>query len=158
MCWLLTWFAQDPFYLYASRLIGGFFGAGGYMIIPIFLIEVTDDSVRGLFLTSVYTSENVGFLIAYIIGNYFDYYAMPLFSIVLTAIYMLLIALLPETPTYLMRSNKIDVSRKSVIICQQQDFSILFVDRRQNNQFVSIKTKKTPPKVTSKKQKWKLLK
>lgn len=67
-------------------------------------------SVRGAFLSSVYTSENVGFLVAYTIGNYFGYYAMPLFAIVLIVIYMVLIALLPETPIFLMRQNKIEVS------------------------------------------------
>lgn len=67
-------------------------------------------SIRGAFLSTVYTTENVGFLIAYTFGNYFDYYAMPLFAIALTATYTILIALFPETPIFLMRQNKIDVS------------------------------------------------
>lgn len=67
-------------------------------------------SIRGAFLSAVYTTENLGFLIAYTFGNYFDYYAMPLFAIVLTSVYTILILFLPETPIFLMRQNKVDVS------------------------------------------------
>lgn len=108
--WLVVWFAQDPTYLYASRLLGGFLGGGGYLIAPMFLTEITDDRIRGALLSAIYASENFGLLLAYIIGNYFDYYAMPLFSIGLTATFALLILFLPEAPLFLMRQNKIEVS------------------------------------------------
>lgn len=41
--WLLLWFAQDPFYLYASRLIAGFIGGAGYLIGPLWLSEIVDN-------------------------------------------------------------------------------------------------------------------
>lgn len=109
--WLLVWFAQDPMYLYASRLIGGFFGAGGYMIVPLFLMEVTDDRIRGTLLSALYAVENLGTLLAYIIGDYFKFYAMPLFSIILIATFAILLWFIPESPIYLVRRNQIDVSK-----------------------------------------------
>lgn len=112
MSWLLVWFAQNTFYLYLGRVLGGFFGAAGYMIVPLFLTEITDDRHRGFLLSTVYATENFGILIGYIIGNYFDYYAMPLFSIILISIYTILILILKESPIFLVRQNKIDVSRK----------------------------------------------
>lgn len=85
------------------------------MIIPMFLTEITDDRIRGAFLSSVYTSENLGFLIAYTIGHFFENMsAMPIFAIALIAVYMFLILFLPETPIFLMRKNKINVSLKLI--------------------------------------------
>lgn len=48
LSWLLVWFAQGMelgmLYLYASRVIGGFFsGGGGYIIVPLFISEISDD-------------------------------------------------------------------------------------------------------------------
>lgn len=61
-------------------------------------------------MSSVYASESLGFLLAYIIGNYFGYYAMPLFSIILAAMYTTFLLFLPEVPIYLVQKNKVDVS------------------------------------------------
>lgn len=66
--------------------------------------------VRGTFLSALYTVENFGILLAYIIGNFFEFYAMPLVSIILTAIFATLLLFIPESPTFLVRKNKIDVS------------------------------------------------
>lgn len=66
----------------------------------------------------MFTIENFGVLLAYIIGNYFDYYAMPLFSIILTAVFALLLFTIPESPIYLVRQKQFDVSGSGVVyIC-----------------------------------------
>lgn len=54
-------------------------------------------------------------LLAYIIGNYLDYYAIPIFTIALTVIYTILIPFLPEAPIFLVRQNKIEVSTKNAM-------------------------------------------
>lgn len=58
----------------------------------------------------MYASESLGFLLAYVIGNWFDYYAMPLVSIILTAIYTAFLLFLPEVPIYLVQKNNVEVS------------------------------------------------
>lgn len=80
------------------------------MVVPMFLSEIADDRIRGAFLSSVYASESLGFLLAYIFGNFFDYYSMPLISIILTTIYTVFLLRFPEVPIYLVQENKIDVS------------------------------------------------
>lgn len=92
-------------------------------------------SIRGTFLSALFTIENFGVLLAYvismyiylhlsiyiyiyiyryIIGEYFEYHAMPLFSIILTAVFALLLFTIPESPIYLVRQKKFDVSRLRV--------------------------------------------
>lgn len=75
-----------------------------------FLTEIIDDRIRGALLSTVYVSENVGFLLAYAMGDFFDYFSMPLFGIILTATYTVLLIFLPEAPIFLVQKNKIEVS------------------------------------------------
>lgn len=75
------------------------------------MFEIAPFRVRGTFLSALYTVENFGILLAYIIGNYFEFYAMPLFSIIVTVIFGILLLQIPESPTFLVRKNKIDVSK-----------------------------------------------
>lgn len=119
------------------------------MIVPLFLSEIIDDrysirhkklwiqflhisiflhfffSLRGTFLSALFTVENFGVLLAYIIGNYFKFYAMPLFSIILTAIFALLLFTIPESPIYLVRQKRFDVSGHRVVyICVHKDINL----------------------------------
>lgn len=43
LSWILIIFAQDAIYLYASRLLTGIAGGGGYIITPILIAEVSED-------------------------------------------------------------------------------------------------------------------
>lgn len=40
---MLFWFAQNVYYLYASRLLCGLFIVGGYVIGSLFVSEVSQD-------------------------------------------------------------------------------------------------------------------
>lgn len=75
-------------------------------------ILIFDFSIRGTFLSALYTIENFGVLLAYIIGNYFKFYAMPLFSIILIAIFAFLLLFIPESPTFLVKQKQFDVSER----------------------------------------------
>lgn len=41
--WILVIFAQNATYLYASRLLVGITGGGGYVITPIIAAEISED-------------------------------------------------------------------------------------------------------------------
>lgn len=43
LSWLLVYFAQNVYYLYAARLLLGVFGGGSYTIAPLFLSEIAQD-------------------------------------------------------------------------------------------------------------------
>lgn len=43
LSWILIIFAQDAIFLYASRLLTGIAGGGGYVVIPIIVAEVSED-------------------------------------------------------------------------------------------------------------------
>lgn len=110
MSWLLIWFGENVYHLYVARLLGGFFGGSGYMIIPIFLSEIADDNVRGKLMSTLILTETTGILLGYIIGSSFDFYAIPKFAIALTTIFSISLYFLPETSLFLMKQNRVNVS------------------------------------------------
>lgn len=67
-------------------------------------------SVRGTLCSSMILAENAGLLIAYVLGQYTDYYTTPHFMIGLTVTCGLLLTIFPESPIYLMKRGKARVS------------------------------------------------
>lgn len=112
VCWLAIGFAQNVYYLYIARFVGGFFCCGGiYTIVPLFLTEIANDNIRGVITATHVLSGCIGGIIAYIFGSFLDYKALPILVIVITITYAILVCLfLHETPLFLVMLGKIDVS------------------------------------------------
>lgn len=49
-------------------------------------------------------------LLAFVLGNYCDFFIMPKIAIVLAALCGITLPFFPDTPTFLVKQNKIDVS------------------------------------------------
>lgn len=96
-------------YLYASRLLNGMVGGGLFVMIPLFLSEIASDHVRGVIGSTVVLSANMGFLLAFTLGTFCDFYTTPLFVIGLTMVYAVCFVFFPETPVFLMKQGKISV-------------------------------------------------
>lgn len=71
--------------------------------------------VRGTLIITVIVAECVGNLFIYIIGS-FNYNAMSICPIILTLAAAVLLYFLPETPLFLVKQDKIAVTRKKKII------------------------------------------
>lgn len=55
-------------------------------------------------------SENIGILMAFTVGTYFDFYATPKVAIVLAGLSGALLIFFHETPSFLIKQNRILVS------------------------------------------------
>lgn len=66
-------------------------------------------SVRGMLSSVVPIGSATGILIAYTLGNYFNYYVTPIFAIVSIAIFAVVFLFFPESPVFLVRQNRITV-------------------------------------------------
>lgn len=53
---------------------------------------------------------NAGILIAFIIGHFFDYESVPQILLGIPILYVILIAMFPETPSYLLSINRAEVN------------------------------------------------
>lgn len=103
--------------------------------------------MRGVLGSTVVLSCNIGMLIAFTLGNFCNFYTTPIFVIGLTIVYALCIAFLPETPSFLMKQNKIEVNLlQPGIFCLLARISalnfidlLIFICRRWRDRFDFIK-------------------
>lgn len=67
-------------------------------------------SIRGALGSTKILTYNFGNLMAYILGNSCDYYTIPKFLLVLLVIYATSFSFFPESPTVLVKQNRIAVN------------------------------------------------
>lgn len=67
-------------------------------------------SIRGVLVTTFALGEFIGYLMAFILQNYFGFYAIPKFIVSVLVIFACLFVFFPESPLFLVKQNKIDVS------------------------------------------------
>ncbi|XP_031619027.1 facilitated trehalose transporter Tret1-like [Contarinia nasturtii] len=112
--WLLILYSQNIYYIYASRILNGIIGGGLFIIIPLFLSEIAIDRVRGVLGSTLILAENIGILLAFILGHFCDYYTTPKVVIALMIICSVLLFFFPESPPFLMKQNQVLEAEKSI--------------------------------------------
>ncbi|KAM8716074.1 hypothetical protein ACLKA7_003026 [Drosophila subpalustris] len=111
--WLLSYSAQSVEYLYLGRLLAGITGGGGYIVLPIFISEISDAKIRGRLGSMVMLSVNIGVMVGYIISTNVGYFTVPFCVIPLPICYFIGNLFLPETPFYLITKGKFTAAEKS---------------------------------------------
>lgn len=69
-------------------------------------------SVRGFLGSSVLFSYNLGMMLEFVLGAYFDYHTAPKIVIGITIICVISLFFFPETPSFLLKQGKIAVSNE----------------------------------------------
>ncbi|XP_055918187.1 facilitated trehalose transporter Tret1 [Eupeodes corollae] len=114
LCWLLIPFATNVNYLLASRFFGGVAGGATFSLVPVYVTEITEVRVRGTIGSFLVLSCNFGILIAFVLGNFLSYKAVPLILASLSVMFLISVIFLPETPQHLMKSNNYEGAEKSL--------------------------------------------
>ncbi|XP_015117611.1 facilitated trehalose transporter Tret1 [Diachasma alloeum] len=115
LCWLLILFARDWTYLLAARLFAGFAAAMLIFVIPIYVSEISGDSVRGQYGSILVFSVNIGILTAYIFGAILPYNIFAICALVIPMLFLGGFVFMPETPIYLMRRGRIAEATRSLM-------------------------------------------
>ncbi|XP_070143279.1 facilitated trehalose transporter Tret1 isoform X3 [Drosophila kikkawai] len=113
MYWILIYTAQDVTYLYAGRFLAGMSGGGCYVVLPIFIAEIADNSVRGALSSMAMMYVSMGMMVGFALASYLSYYLMPCIIIALPVVFMLAIFGLAETPQFLLRRGQDVKAEKS---------------------------------------------
>lgn len=106
-------------------------------------------SIRGALVTILTLGEFFGFMLTFILQHYFGFYAIPKFVVAVMLIFAGLFVFFPESPLFLIKQNRIDVSEKNmtthsfIIFKYLSNHSFIhsclyFVCRMRKSQFVSI--------------------
>ncbi|EDW03491.1 facilitated trehalose transporter Tret1 [Drosophila grimshawi] len=115
MCiWILFYFAESIEWLYVARVCTGLTGGGIFIVLPMFIGEIADNSIRGRLCSLCSLAMNLGILSGFIISSYVPYHIIPRVVILLPLCYLLLATRYPEVPQQLMRRGRIEDAERSL--------------------------------------------
>lgn len=120
--WMLLVFSKYVEHLYAARLFAGFTGGGLFVVLPVFVAEIADPTVRGKLNGFMSLVVSIGVLCGYILveilpSNYIAY-VMSFVPI----LYLLCVVSLPETPDFLLKVGKFEEAKSAVWFYKSYDY------------------------------------
>lgn len=110
LSWLFIEFGTGVWHLYVARFLAGFAGGGSFIVVPIFVTEIADDHVRGLFGSLTVLSHNLGIVISYVACSYVDYFTVPYFGVGASILFFVWCLTIPDSPKYLMEKGQLDLA------------------------------------------------
>ncbi|KMQ94447.1 facilitated trehalose transporter tret1-like protein [Lasius niger] len=104
--WLLIIVATEHIHIYIAKALGGITGACLFYLVPNYVSEISCDSIRGILASIIGSCLNSGILLAYILGGMMSLYNLAVIGAILTVLYVIAFAFMPESPVYLVRQNR----------------------------------------------------
>ncbi|KAL5241840.1 hypothetical protein ACI65C_009250 [Semiaphis heraclei] len=123
--WSMIYFATDVWHLYVARLIAGTCLGGITATVPMYIGEISEKSIRGELCSYVQVNVTLGILYVYSIGPFVNYACLAIMCGILPVIWFVLVMLvLPESPTYLWRSGKKKEAEDALVMLRGKDYDI----------------------------------
>lgn len=102
-------------FLLAGRFLAGFGAGGVFVLVPMYVAEISESRVRGVLGSFFIFFINFGTLVMFVAGNYLSYSLVPRIMIAFPIAFAIAFAFLPETPEYLLRRGNVTQAEKSLI-------------------------------------------
>ena len=118
---LLTIFAHNMWYIYVARLLAGMGKGVVFGVIPVYLTEVAQVSVRGTLGSLFITAVSLGSCYGYVMGAYLSYNTVNLANLSIASFFLVIALFLPETPFYLIMKGKEEDAERSLAVLRQVD-------------------------------------
>ncbi|CAG2059555.1 unnamed protein product [Timema podura] len=112
--WTLILFAQTEMTLHVARFIIGLGCGASLALCPLYVTEISEDSIRGTLGTVLIFLTNGGVLFSYIVGSYVPYHIFNYVCFSVPVLYLTTFFFMPESPVYLMNRGRIEDARKSL--------------------------------------------
>lgn len=101
-------FANEVHMIYISRLLSGIAGAGCFFIVPVYVAEISDKRIRGALCSSFSVICNIGIFIEFILAEFMDFRNAAILILIISIVFMIGFAFMPESPQYLISKGKIE--------------------------------------------------
>lgn len=106
--------ADSAAVLLIGRFLAGLSSGGVFVLVPLYISEISEDSVRGTLGSFFIFAINVGTLLMFVAGTYLSYALVPQIMISLPIIFALTFVFLPETPQHLIKRGKTKQAENSL--------------------------------------------
>ncbi|XP_055641728.1 facilitated trehalose transporter Tret1-like [Toxorhynchites rutilus septentrionalis] len=100
--------------LYLGRILAGLGAAGVFLLVPLYVTEISEDKIRGSLGSFFILFINIGTLVAFVVGAFVPYHITSYILIFLPILFLLCFMQFPETPHHLIRCNKIEAAECSL--------------------------------------------
>ncbi|XP_074029120.1 trehalose transporter 1-like protein isoform X1 [Leptinotarsa decemlineata] len=110
-------FAKNINWYYFGRFVGGVSLASSYVVLPMYVAEISEDSYRGMLLVSYSTFASFGDLVPYIMGPYISIFWFNIILAIFPLVFFISFSILaPESPYFYVDKNdyKAELSLKKL--------------------------------------------
>ncbi|XP_024081481.1 facilitated trehalose transporter Tret1-like isoform X2 [Cimex lectularius] len=114
LSWLLIFTARSVTWLFIARFVAGIGLGAACALVPTYISEIAEKSVRGVFGTAFQLSLVFGIVYAYVTGAVLCYNNLSIACGILPLLFFLAFSQAPESPMYLLRRNKKIQAEKSL--------------------------------------------
>ncbi|XP_053697380.1 facilitated trehalose transporter Tret1-like [Sabethes cyaneus] len=113
--WLCILLGTNVYHLYLGRILAGCAGGGILRAIPLYIADIADCKLRGMLGSMLVITLNVGILTGFILGNFLEYFTVPVVMLAIPVIFVLATCFLPETPYCLLLQNRTEKAERSLM-------------------------------------------
>ncbi|KAI8423632.1 hypothetical protein MSG28_012693 [Choristoneura fumiferana] len=104
--------SAHPICLFVSQAFCGIAGGGVYCVAPIYIKEISQDSLRGVLGSSGILLQSLGITIMYAMGAYIDYYTVLWIVVWLPILNVVALFKVPESPAFLVKKGQFEEATK----------------------------------------------
>ncbi|XP_047035673.1 facilitated trehalose transporter Tret1-like [Helicoverpa zea] len=110
--WAVKLMCAHPIALIGARALIGFGSGGGFVVCPLYVKEISEDSIRGMTGTFVIFSQTAGNLLVFVLGDLLPFNTVLWILLAIPLIHFCILLRLPETPSYLIKCGRNEDSAK----------------------------------------------
>lgn len=85
----------------------------------IFFLQIASDHIRGALGSLFILSQNVGYLVVYIAGDFLSFAAVMWLCTAIPVLHILAFLPMPETPVFLVKQGKLKVSEMGIFLSRR---------------------------------------
>lgn len=104
--WAVKLICAHPIALISARALIGFGSGGAFVVCPLYVKEISEDSIRGMTGTFIIFSQTVGNLFVFVLGDLLPFNTVLWILLAIPLIHFCILLRLPETPSYLIKCGK----------------------------------------------------
>ncbi|CAH2097896.1 unnamed protein product [Euphydryas editha] len=119
--WIIKLCYASTATLIIARLFSGLAAGGCYIIVPMYVKEISQDDIRGILGTFIMLMQTAGILVIYLLGAYLDYFTVVIVALILPIVTCCLLIKAPESPAYLVKRGKIEEATRTVALLRGLD-------------------------------------
>ncbi|XP_034948901.1 facilitated trehalose transporter Tret1-2 homolog [Chelonus insularis] len=121
--WLMIIFTRDLISLYIARFIGGIGAGAACVIVPVYIGEIAEPSIRGALGSFFPLLFSTGVVFVYVVGAISEYMTFNI-ACCITLVPFLLSYFLPESPLWLVQKGRISQAEKSLRVLRGKSYEL----------------------------------